>query len=275
MQQTQNSCRRAAFTLIELLVVIAIIAILAFLLLPVLGRAKVFAQRKACMANLKSLALGSKMYADDNRGKLVASWPLGWSNYPVNPYSWCPGWGSTAPQDLTYGPSPEYSCTNVYAIQHGAIFSYVQNAKAFRCPTDQRLSDGVPLVRSYSMNAWMNGRSSDPSGNSTTFLTPDDDGDLTYTFFRKENQLTSPSKLWLLIDEDDKTINDSMFMVFMGANNYIWDQPTRRHGNNYELVFADTHVEPMTLVNGTSDWTGAPTNRDWENLKSLTTIPQQ
>ncbi|MGA2854845.1 MAG: type II secretion system protein, partial [Verrucomicrobiota bacterium] len=43
--------KTAAFTLIELLVVIAIIGILAAMLLPVLAKGKLSAQRAACESN--------------------------------------------------------------------------------------------------------------------------------------------------------------------------------------------------------------------------------
>jgi prepilin-type N-terminal cleavage/methylation domain-containing protein len=57
---------KRAFTLIELLVVIAIIAILAALLLSVLSRAKASAKRTVCVNNLRQIALGVRMYADDS-----------------------------------------------------------------------------------------------------------------------------------------------------------------------------------------------------------------
>ena len=53
------------FTLIELLVVIAIIAILAAILFPVFAQARDRARGATCLSNIKQLALGVGMYAQD------------------------------------------------------------------------------------------------------------------------------------------------------------------------------------------------------------------
>jgi prepilin-type N-terminal cleavage/methylation domain-containing protein len=57
--------RSKGFTLIELLVVIAIIAILAAILFPVFAQAREKARMSVCGSNVKQIALGVMMYAQD------------------------------------------------------------------------------------------------------------------------------------------------------------------------------------------------------------------
>src|SRR5262249_1319333 len=57
--------RPPAFTLIEMLVVIAIIAILAGILFPVFAQAREAARTTACLSNVKQIAGGMLMYAQD------------------------------------------------------------------------------------------------------------------------------------------------------------------------------------------------------------------
>jgi len=63
--------RKPAFTLIELLVVIAIIAILAAILFPVFAQVRKSAKTTAALSNLKQIALGAQMYAQDYDGGYV------------------------------------------------------------------------------------------------------------------------------------------------------------------------------------------------------------
>lgn len=93
---------RRGFTLIELLVVIAIIAILAAILFPVFAKAKMAANRSACVSNLKQLGMAFRVYMDDY-GKYPGQY-----NYVGN--------------------------ESVFGAWLGRVVKYAKNDRVFPCP---------------------------------------------------------------------------------------------------------------------------------------------
>jgi prepilin-type N-terminal cleavage/methylation domain-containing protein len=269
------------FTLIELLVVVAIIAILAAMLLPALTKAKIKGQRIACLSNLRQIAIACKLYADDNRGLIASAYPT----FGGFQSSWCGGNAETGGGAGSYvyqGPDPA-------GIQSGTLWPYAKSLGIYHCPADHRLAtdpsvspqfQGKPILRSISMNAYMGGTS---FGAAVTWVATNPTGpqDPNWPVYTKETEIKLPSATWLLVDEDQDSINDAMMLLDVGGTARFLDLPSRAHGNAYGINFNDGHAEIYKFLDAASiKW--KPTDprpkggfNDWVKLRDVTTHPSQ
>ncbi len=260
MSLAQSSQRRG-FTILELLAVIATIAILAALLLPVLNKAKIKAQRTTCLSNLRQLGHAWYMYKDDYNDRLAESYPA------HNTNAWVLG-------DMTRADE----VGNAELLRQGKLYAYNRNVGIYRCPADLGVMIGDRLfatVRSYSMNCFMGGR--DPQ------VGPIPTNAVNYVwFYAKYSDIPRPSDSWLLLDEDERSINDGFFVTDPTASQW-YDFPAtsaHRHNFSYGLNFADGHSEiwrhgdlaavQVSIRNNTAP----PRTADLEKLARASTTPK-
>lgn len=141
--------RTAGFTLIELLVVIAVIGVLAGLLMPAFAGGKAKALNSVCINNLRQLGIATRLYADDNSGRLPSAEIL--PTDPINPAS----------------PLPRIC---------DVLASYISRAAAdtnrmtvFKCPSDNAglfIAEGS----SYEWNTDLNGQRIDQTRTKNDFM---------------------------------------------------------------------------------------------------------
>ena len=182
------------FTLVELLVVIAVIAILASLLLPALAGARAKARAITCLNNARQLALASQVYTDDYSERLPYNLGEGEIRATVAQNQFL-NWNSSILDWEVKNPDN----TNVVLVTHGGVGPYARNARVYKCPNDNYVSDlqagagWSARVRSFSMNAMVGdaGRFSTSGANVNN---PN------YRQFFKNSQVTKPSQIFVFID---------------------------------------------------------------------------
>ena len=134
---------------------------------------------------------------------------------------------------------------NAELIRRGKLFPYNQSAPIYHCPTDGGVKiDGrqVATVRSYSMNCFMGAR------NPSLGAIPSTAADY-LPFYAKDSDIPHPEQMWVLVEEDERSINDGFFVTDPTARIWI-DFPTtsmHRQSGTYILNFADGHSSVWRL----------------------------
>lgn len=224
---------RAGFTLIELLVVIAIIGILASMLLPALASSKRKSQGVVCLNNTRQFAMFWRLYAEDFDGWLPANSGSNNSGKNAANPSWVAGWlvkSATTPDNT----NTDYLIGQAYE-QFGNIgYSYVRDAKLYKCPSDttKDVGTGGARVRTISMNSQV--------GNNQPIKRMSD----------IENA-RSKDGVVVFIEERDDSLNDGWFVINMAGDNpddptayVITDFPAVYHNNATQFGWSDGRAEP-------------------------------
>jgi len=215
--------KRTAFTLIELLVVIAIIAILMSILLPSLRLARDQANRVYCLSNVRSLTDAWFMYHGDNDDKLV--------NGDVRTSSFQDGlFWVEPPQDSSGTTNSDPTLEDeLRGIEQGALYKYIKNVDAYRCPADDRKRNpDRATFRSYSIAGGMNGE--------------EDSGSYHVESVKLYTEIKHPSAKYVFVEEaDPREWSMGSWLVLPTGNQWV-DPLSVWHNGRSALGWADGHA---------------------------------
>ena len=279
---SRPDCR--AFTRTDLLALLFATGLLAALGLPALATSGRGAASAGCLNNLRRLAQGWLLFAEDHSGFL----PGNVDNGSTTGYNWVGGQA---------GPSgaQEFNPEILQNPTQSQLASYLgREAEPFRCPADLRTGryQGanvafkgliVPAARSYSLNGavgtqadghnpvdgpWLDGRHSHRAN--TTWRTFGRLADIVYL---------APAQLHTFVGEASMSLNDGHFSTSMQTANAMrfvdWPETTHDFGGGF--AFADGRAEihrwqdPRTVAFATP-FGYAPDNPDVAWVQAHTTV---
>ena len=211
--------RKSGFTLIELLVVIAIIAILAAILFPVFARAREAARKTNCSNNMHECAIALQTYWTDYDATLPSSCNTFFS---INPTSTSPSWSDA-----------NFVTFSTYLGQ-------------------------VPVPTSLSPKTWVQMLYSHMRSRDIVFC-PSDNADHTNALSRVSYQWKyAIDKAWWgpvgsdngrCMKESDFGYNSDQVVFFERAGFHDNKSAGLQNDTRINVVFLDTHVRNITLVN--------------------------
>jgi type II secretory pathway pseudopilin PulG len=283
----------AAFTMTELAVVILLVGLLVITLLPVRAGSQAKSGSIQCLNNLKQVMQAVLLYTSDNS-----------SFFPPNPddgntspgHNWCGGNAGRSGLDEFNPDLLTNLNTSVIAPYHGTDVSI------FRCTADPRSgpytgSDPfrrglkVPSARTISMNTAVGticqgyDTYSSHSGKPTLSVngpwldnSHNHRRNNPWRTYGNTSELVAPApdSLWVVVEEDTFSVNDSTLGFGMNAAQWI-DWPGTLHDFGCVIGFTDGHSElhkwkdaRTQVVNGNVGLLSVPGSVDWQWLADRT-----
>jgi prepilin-type N-terminal cleavage/methylation domain-containing protein/prepilin-type processing-associated H-X9-DG protein len=226
------------FTLIELLVVVAIISILSALLLPVLGKGKLSAQRAVCESNLRQLGVAMELYWEDNNGNcFYYTSPANINNGQIYWFGWIQNGGS--------GPGSATEGQRAFDLSKGVLFPYLNGSNVRLCPSPVWSSSkfqlkGTNVIFSYGCNLILDLMTTNrPPVNINSVVHPTDTA-----LFADAVQVTTT--------QGKASMSNPLFQEFYYVDS---NEATAqfRHSQKANVTFADGHVALENPVAGSYD----------------------
>jgi len=250
--KTLQRSDRAGFTLIDLMVILIVMALLLVVCIPAFARAGMNSKGLRCFYNVRQLATAWRMYADDNRDRMVYASTEGGVSAQVNGDPYDPNnyaWSGTY-MDYTPGNGNQANWDVNYDIKKRPLWPYVgRDASVYKCPEDQSAVQNasgtmVPRVQSMAVNLYLGGFAGTGGGWDSSAPYP--------RFFFKTTELTAitPAKAFVFADQRPDHIIWSNFMVDMRgffppnpSQHRFRDLPGFFHDGGAAFSFADGHGE--------------------------------